>query len=165
MSNIYLIGMPGCGKSTIGRIISKEINMDFMDLDEFIVDQAGKSIAELFEVGESCFRDCETSCLKKISESDNMIIATGGGIVERHENHSIMQESGTVIFIHTTPEQIMKNSSLAGRPLLAGNKNRIFELFDRRFEKYKSAAHYIVDNMGSIDDTVENIIKIINPEL
>ncbi|MBQ6998385.1 MAG: shikimate kinase [Clostridia bacterium] len=161
MKNIYLIGMPGCGKSTIGKIISTEINRNFIDLDEYIVNQTGKSIAELFEVEENYFRACETVCLKKISDMDNMIVATGGGIIETPGNDEIMRSSGTVIFIHTTPEKIMENSSLHGRPLLAENKNRIFELFERRYEKYKSAADYIVDNMGDIKDAL-NKIKDLN---
>lgn len=161
MKNIYLIGMPGCGKSTIGKSISKEINREFIDLDEYIVEQTGKSIAELFEVGESHFRTCETECLKKVSDMDNMIVATGGGIIETSGNDEIMRNSGTVIFIHTTLEKIMENSTLDERPLLAENKNRIFELFERRYEKYKSAADYIVDNMGDIKDTL-NKIKDLN---
>ncbi len=165
MNNVYLIGMPGCGKSTIGKIISKEINTRFIDLDAFIVEQTGKSIEELFEVGESYFRDCETACIEKVSMMDNLIVATGGGIIERPGNADIMRNSGTVVFIHTTPEKIMENSSLGGRPLLAGNKNRIFELFDRRFGKYKAAAHMTVDNMGCIEETVKNIIEKIKPEL
>lgn len=166
MSNIYLIGMPGCGKSTIGKIISGEINMQFIDLDEYIVEQTGKSISELFEVGESYFRDCETECLMKASEcADNVIIATGGGIVERNVNSDIMKSNGKVVFIHTPPEQILANSALDGRPLLADNKNRIFELFERRYGKYQEFADYTVDNTGSIEETVADIIRIIKPEL
>ena len=160
MKNIYLIGLPGCGKSTIGKIISPEIKTDFIDLDEYIVTASGKSIAELFEVGEDHFRKWETRCLCEVSALSNTVIATGGGIVERCENIPIMKESGKVVFIHTTPEKIMENSTLDGRPLLAKDKNRIFALFERRYEKYKSAADYIVDNMSTIEETVKNIIKI-----
>ncbi len=159
MSIIYLIGMPGCGKSTIGSIISGEINIKLIDLDEYIEEFTGKTIPALFKAGESHFRDMETQCLKLVSCMDNIIVATGGGIVERNENIAIMKNSGKVIFINTTPEQIMKNSSLDGRPLLAENKNRIFDLYDRRYEKYKNAADVIADNMGSIDDTVKYILK------
>lgn len=157
MNNIYLIGMPGCGKSTIGEIISKEINREFIDLDEYIIEYSGKSIEELFSDGEPHFRSVETECLKLVSDMNNLIVATGGGIIETSGNDEIMKNSGTVIFIHTTPEKIMENSSLDGRPLLAENKNRIFELFDRRYEKYKSSADYIVDNMGDIKDTISKI--------
>ncbi len=157
MNNIYLIGMPGCGKSTIGKIISKEINREFIDLDEYIIRCSGKSIEELFSVGEAHFRSVETECLKMVSDMDNLIVATGGGIIETAGNDEIMRNSGIVIFIHTTPEKIMENSSLDGRPLLAKNKNKVFELFDRRYEKYKSAAEYIVENMGDIKDTISKI--------
>lgn len=157
MNNIYLIGMPGCGKSTIGKIISKEINREFVDLDEYIIESSGKSIEELFSAGETHFRSVETECLKLVSNMNNLIVATGGGIIETSGNSQIMRNSGIVIFIHTTPEKIMENSSLDGRPLLAENKNRIFELFERRYEKYKSSADYIVDNMGDIKDTISKI--------
>ncbi len=161
MRNIYLIGMPGCGKSTIGKVISKEINREFLDLDEYIVEQSEKSIDDLFSVGESHFREAETQCLKQVGDMDNLIVATGGGIIETSGNDEIMKKSGTVIFIHTAPNKIIENSPLDGRPLLAENKNRIFELFEKRYGKYKSAADYIVDNMGDIEDTIKNILDII----
>lgn len=160
MKNIYLIGLPGCGKSTIGKIISSEMNMAFVDLDEYIVTASGKSISELFEVGEDFFREWETKCLREVLALSDTVVATGGGIVERDENTAVMKESGKVVYIHVTPERIMENSTLDGRPLLAKDKNRIFTLFERRFEKYKSAADYIVDNMSTIEETVKNIIKI-----
>ena len=164
MSNIYLIGMPGCGKSTIGRIISGEINMNFVDLDEFITEDTGKTIAELFQNGEPYFRSIETECLKKISSMENLVVATGGGIVVTDGNADIMKKTGKVIFIHTLPEKIISNSPLDGRPLLAENKNKIFDLFKKRYNLYIDAADTVVDNTGSIDDAVEKIMNELKSE-
>lgn len=164
MKNIYLIGMPGCGKSTIGKIISGEINCDFIDLDAFITEDTGKAIDELFKMGESHFRSVETACLKKVSTRENLVVATGGGIIVTDGNADIMKKSGRVIFIDTPPDQIIKNSDLDGRPLLADNKDRIYELFEKRYALYLDAADVVVKNVGSIDEAVEKIIyEIKNP--
>lgn len=160
MKNIYLIGMPGCGKSTIGRIISSEIKKLFIDLDLFIVEKTGKSIDELFEKGESTFRKAEAESLKEVSGQCGVIVATGGGIVTVGENIDVMKKSGRVIFINTPVERIIKNSSLDGRPLLK-DKSKIFELYEKRRNLYLQAADAVIDNLGSAKEAAENILKII----
>ena len=163
MKNIYLIGMPGCGKSTIGKIISGEINMDFVDLDDYIEKKASKTIPELFEIGEKHFREAESDALLKVSRMQNTIVATGGGIIVNEKNTEIMKNTGKVIYINTSPEKILKNSSLDGRPLLK-DKNKIFDLYERRCKLYNSSADYIVENENSIDECVQKIIAIIKTE-
>lgn len=160
MKNIYLIGMPGCGKSTIGKIISSKIGAGFIDLDLFIVKKSGKSIDELFSQGEEFFRKVETACLREVSKLDGAIIATGGGIVTVAENISVMRDSGKIIFINTPVEQILKNSALGGRPLLK-NKNDIFSLYEKRKDLYVNSADISVDNEGSINDAVKKIISFL----
>lgn len=158
MKNIYLIGMPGCGKSTIGRIISSKIKKQFIDLDLFIAERTEKSIDELFEKGESFFRKAETHCLKEASTMCAAIIATGGGIVTADENIDVMKNSGVVVYINTPVERIIKNSSLDGRPLLK-DKNKIFELYEKRRDLYLRAADITVDNIGNAKEAAEKIIS------
>lgn len=160
MKNIYLIGMPGCGKSTVGRQICRNLNLEFKDLDEFICQRENKSIDALFENGEAFFRDAETAALKAASALSNTLIATGGGIVCRDENEEIMKKSGTVIFINTDVNDILKNSALDGRPLLK-NKDAIYDLYNARIEKYRRFADFTVDNNSSFEDVCENSEKII----
>ena len=158
MNNIYLIGMPGCGKSTIGEIISKEINREFIDLDEYIIEYSGKSIEELFSDGEPHFRSVETECLKLVSNMNNLIVATGGGIIETSDNDQIMRNSGIVIFIHTTPEKIMENSFQI-------HLKKLFNLYGLSNVFYKlnqMDIHYLMDALISSCIHIINMILIMD---
>ena len=163
MKNIYLIGMPGCGKSTIGKVISREINMDFVDLDDYIEKMTSKTIPELFEMGEKHFREAESNALLKVSRMQNTIVSTGGGIIVTDKNAEVMKNTGIVIFINTSPDKILGNSALEGRPLLK-DKNKIFDLYEKRYNLYTLEAQYVVDNEGSINECVQKILDIIKTE-
>ena len=158
MSNIYLIGMPGCGKSTIGKRISAELNMGFVDLDEYITQRSNESIPDMFEKGEKYFRSKEHECLLNVCDLKNTVIATGGGIVETPENEDVMKKSGTVVFIDTPSERILSNSSLKGRPLLADNKNKIFDIYKRRYNLYKKFSSIEIINDSDIDTAISKIM-------
>lgn len=164
MKNIYLIGMPGCGKSTIGKSVSSSLDIKFIDLDEYIVSFTGRTIADMFEEGEGVFRKAETDSLKQVSKMENLVVATGGGVIVTPENIEIMQKSGKVIFIDCDVETILKNSTLDGRPLLK-DKTRIYDLYNNRIELYKKAAMHTVDNNGAFDDVLKNTIEIIKAEM
>lgn len=159
MNNIYLIGMPGCGKSTIARIISKHLNKEYIDADVYLEKKYNESIPDIFAVrGESDFRHKETSVLEELSKKDDIIISTGGGVVVTYKNKDIMKKTGVVVFIDCQPEVILSNSSLSGRPLLK-DKTRIFELYKERIDLYKDFSDIIIDNNGKIEDTVSQIIN------
>ena len=163
MKNIYLIGMPGCGKSTIGKSVSSSLDIKFIDLDEYIVSFSGRTIADMFEEGESIFRKAETDSLKEVAKKENLIVATGGGVVVTPENIDIMQKSGTVIFIDCEAETILKNCSLEGRPLLR-DKNKIYDLYNNRIALYRKAAMHTVQNDGSFDEAVKKTEEMIKAE-
>ena len=160
MKNVYLIGMPGCGKSTMGRHLSTKLKRNFIDLDDYIESESNKSIEEIFEDGEDAFRAIETSCLKKVSEMSNLIVATGGGIVTVPGNDGIMKSSGITVFIDADADFILKNCPLDGRPLLK-NKEKIYRLYEQRIELYRSCAMYTVKNDGFFCDACDAIEKII----
>ncbi len=164
MNNFYLVGMPGCGKSTIGKTVSRELNISFVDLDVYIEEKSGKSIDELFKIGEEYFRKVETDCLKDIANADKMLVATGGGIVIKDENIDVMRKSGTVIFIDVSCQNILDKCSLDGRPLLR-DKNKIFELYDSRIEHYRKSADYTVDNGGLLSTACGKISDLIKQKL
>ncbi len=161
MNNVYLIGMPGCGKSTIGKIVSEKLGMPFLDLDAYIVKSTGETIDEMFKKGESYFRKKETECLLNVSSLKNTVVATGGGVVEMEANLSILKNSGCVVFVDTPPDNIIANSSLEGRPLLADNKNRIFDLYKRRYSLYEKFSDFTVKNCGGIEAAVSGVIKLL----
>lgn len=160
MDKFYLIGMPGCGKSTIGKAVAKDLKTDFVDLDVYIEQKTQKSIDTLFENGEEYFRKIETECLIEISQRSNCIVATGGGIVTKSENSDIMKSSGKVIFIDASPQSILDKCPLEGRPLLK-DKNKIYDLYGKRISLYRKAADVIVENDGFLSEICAKVTQII----
>lgn len=156
--DIILIGMPGCGKSSIGKKIAKMMHRPFLDLDEAIVRKAGKSIPEIFsEDGEAVFRAMETDCFRE-SIGAGSILATGGGIVTRRENLDIAHK-GTVVFLDRPIEAIMNDVDTSRRPLLADGKEKLLALYQERYSLYKEWADLSVVNDGEMDEITRNLIK------
>ena len=161
MRKIVIIGMPGCGKTTIGKLLSQRLNMNFVDMDEDIVKTEGKSIKELFENGENCFREAETRCSLKLSEMDSTVVATGGGTIKRKENIDCFNENSIIIFINRPVENILKDIDCGTRPLLAEGKKRLYTLYEERIDLYKKYCHIEIDNSGTIENTLDKIIDAI----
>ncbi len=160
MKNFIIIGMPGSGKTSIGRLAAKEIGLDFIDLDKIIVEQHG-NISDIFEKeGEDAFRDYETDILKASVLIQGKMISAGGGIIERKENIDILKKN-TVIFIDREPDDILKTLDSDSRPLLKGKREHIFELYERRYGKYLEAMDYHVLNKGTSADCINTIVQII----
>lgn len=117
MKNIYLIGMMGAGKTSIGKIAAKKAHCRFIDTDAFIEEQAGMTVAEIFErEGEGSFRQRETEALRSLGKKRNCVISTGGGIVTRKENIALMRESGTVIWLKRDLNAVLQNPGFGGGP-------------------------------------------------
>ncbi len=135
MSNNYiLIGMPGCGKSTVGGIAAEKTGLGFIDIDIEIEKKHG-GIPKIFIVkGESWFRKREREELAFACKGENAIISTGGGIVENPENKKTMR-GNVVIFIDREPEEIRKSLDDSGRPLMKNNPGALDRLYKRRYEK------------------------------
>lgn len=156
---IYLIGMPGCGKSTIGKVLANQLNTTYIDLDAFIERNALMFIDDLFEsYGEVTFRRLETEALASITE-ENAVIACGGGIVKNDENQTHMQ--GLVIFLDASIETLEARiaSSMTIRPLL---KTMSLEtLFKERYKKYLKFADVILDANAAQDVLITQIIQAI----
>ncbi|MBR5614663.1 MAG: shikimate kinase [Clostridia bacterium] len=159
MKNIVLIGMPGCGKSTVGRYLAKALGVDFVDCDSVIEQTEGTEISKIFnEHGEEYFRKLETQALKKLSAAKNSVIATGGGCVERRENFEILKDCGTVIFINRPLEDILGDIDTSKRPLLADGKNRLYRLYERRLPLYLEACDIEIKNILPPQKLAEKII-------
>ena len=160
-TNVVLIGMPGCGKSTIGEIIAKDLNYDFCDMDVYIEEIACKKIPELFLEGESVFRDWETKACRELSQKDNLIIASGGGVVKKDINIEILKEKCIIVFIDRPTEEIIKDINVSTRPLLKDGAEKVYDLYKERYELYKEAADAIVVNKGLIEEVIESCEKAI----
>lgn len=162
--NIFLIGFMGSGKSTVASCFGKKYAMDIVEMDEAIAEKEGRSIPQIFaEEGEEYFRNLETEFLKELKKCTNQIVSCGGGVVLRKENISVMKESGTIVLLTASPEEILnrvKNDE--GRPLLKGRKNvkAIEELLEERRAKYEMAADFVVKTDGKPADKIcEEIMK------
>ena len=146
MSHIFLYGPPGTGKSTIGKILARQFNLPFVDLDRVIETKAGTPISRIMEgQGENAFRDMETAELKEVvdhtSSMTSQVIALGGGALLREENRRMAESTGVVVLLMATLETLLKrlNTSFDKRPLLKGNlRERLSSLFEQRQEHYNS---------------------------
>ncbi|MEL7648959.1 MAG: shikimate kinase [Sedimentibacter sp.] len=159
MKNIVLIGMPGSGKSTIGKLLSQNLDMNFIDMDEYIERSEQKSIKELFAQGEYCFRDAETRCAKKLSSVKSHVLAAGGGIVIRKENIDFLKKNSVIIFLNRPVEKIIQDIDCGTRPLLANGAKRLYDLYNERIFLYKSYCDIEILNTTTIQDTVKKVIR------
>lgn len=137
--NIVLIGMPGCGKTTLSLELRKMLGYKAIDSDRYIKKTSGMTVDELFEIGEDFFRIEETKALVDImSKYDRTVIATGGGVVERACNKEVLKQNGFVIFINRDLNEIRKVLTSKNRPLLRNNKDKVLNsLYERRIDKYR----------------------------
>ena len=155
MENLILIGMPGCGKSTIGKILALKLGKQFVDADAAIEQRAGMSIPEIFaKYGEEEFRKLETSVLEELGQKSCLVIATGGGCVTKQVNYPLLHQNGTIFWIQRPISQL----ATGGRPLSKAGK--LEEMFQSRKPLYESFADYTVFNDSAPENTVTQILNI-----
>lgn len=153
MQNIVLIGMPGCGKSTVGALLAEKTGRKLADADEEIIRLAGKSIPDIFaQDGEEVFRAWETKALENLGKQSGLIIATGGGCVTRARNYPLLQQNGRIFWLRRSLDVLPTD----GRPLSQSNK--LADLYAVRKPLYEAFADCAIDNDEKIEDTVDTII-------
>lgn len=158
MKNIILIGMPGCGKTTIGKELAKITNKKFIDTDEEIQKKLGKSIPEIFQQGENYFRKVETQVTEEVSKVQSSVIATGGGIIKNKYNIDMLKENGIIVFIDRPIKNIIHDMDMSNRPLV-NVKEKIVKLYEERYCLYKKYADVYVCNNSVIENIIKEIIK------
>ena len=137
--NIVLTGMPGCGKTTIGKALAKELNKEFIDIDDEIVKETGKPITEIFaEGGEELFRNIETQVIKRFSALQNFVISTGGGAILKEINIDSLKENGRIFYIDRPLEFLVTTDD---RPL-SGNREMLKKRFEERKDIYEATADF-----------------------
>jgi shikimate kinase len=160
-NKIVIIGMPGSGKTTIGRMLAKELNIKFIDMDEYIVNKTGKTTVQLFENGEEYFRDIESETCKELAEYDSILISTGGGVIKRKKNVDVLSEEGLIIFLDRPVDNILGDVDVSFRPLLKDGKEKLLKLYDERYTLYNEYAEEIVKNDSDIRVVIDKIKEII----
>ncbi|MEN9372542.1 MAG: hypothetical protein RIR79_94 [Pseudomonadota bacterium] len=159
---IALIGLPGCGKSTVGRQLARRLQVPFLDSDSVIETRLGYSIKEAFERdGEAHFRDLEESVLDELSQIAEAVISTGGGAILRAATRQRLRERGTVVYLNAHPDKIFRRlQNDTTRPLLqvANPIGRLRELYAARNPLYREAAHFIIDTGRPSVNTLINTI-------
>ena len=164
MKNIVLIGMPACGKSTIGYWLSKKIGYPLLDTDKYLEEKENRIISDIFSnEGEEYFRNLETKYLKELPEKEGLIISTGGGAVKKKENIDILKKNGIVIFLNREINDISKENH-KHRPLLQ-DINNIQKLYDERIDLYKKYSDIIIKNNDDMSIIVDRIITALKGKL
>lgn len=153
--NIVLIGMPSAGKTTIGKMLEDRMQKEFIDLDDIIIEKAGKSIPEIFEEsGEAGFRAIETEAAIEVSKLNNKIIATGGGTIKHKVNMDYLRQNGITIFIDRDVDKLI--SSDPNRPL-SKSTDALEKMHAERLPLYQKYAAYVAVNNSDIESTVTEI--------
>ena len=152
--NIVLIGMPGCGKTTVGKVLAEKLGKTFVDADEELVKLAGKSIPEIFaEDGEEVFRAWETRTLTELGKKSGLILSTGGGCVTRGHNYPLLHQNGTIFWLKRDLDKLPTD----GRPLSQAGK--LAAMYEIRRPLYAAFADTVIDNDGALEDTLAQIME------
>ena len=154
--NLVLIGMPGSGKSAVGKILTKTTGKPLADTDQLIVEKAGKSIPEIFrEDGEPAFRDLESEIIRELSLQGGQVISTGGGAVLRPENVTLLRQNGRLFWLDRAPDSLVPTDD---RPL-ADTAAKMKQLYQEREPVYRASADMIIPVFGTPEDTASLILQ------
>jgi shikimate kinase len=165
-NNIYLVGMPGAGKTTVGRQLARRMQRSFIDADHEIEARTGVRIPLIFDIeGEKGFRDRESKVIAELASESNLIVATGGGAVLRPENRAALRQGGTVVYLYVAPRLLFERTRLdPNRPLLqvADPMQKLEELFAVRDPLYREVADIVINSMGG---SINHLVKHVEREL
>jgi len=159
---IVLVGLPGSGKTTVGKQLARRLKLPFVDSDHVIEERLGCSIREFFErEGEDRFRDVEQEVIDELSRGQACVLSTGGGAVLRSANRQHLHDRGKVVYLRSTPEDVYRRVRHdRNRPLLlvADPLQRLRDLYDARDPLYRETAHFVIDTGRPSVATLVNMI-------
>ena len=165
--NLFLIGMMGSWKSTVGRKLSEVLNLEFIDTDDAIEEVTEMKISDIFrEFGEEKFREMETAFFIEKAKQSGQVFSTGGGIVLKAVNRKVLQENGTTYLLDASPATLAKRiHNTSKRPLLTESDNleaKLQKIWDERRDYYRESAHHIIttDELQP-GEVIEEIMKIL----
>lgn len=165
--NIYLLGYRGSGKTALGRAVAVKLKRSFLDTDDMIVEREGMRIPDIFEqYGEDYFRDCESRAIEGVAKKDNLVVATGGGIIMREKNREMISKSGFCIYLNADVDTIYKRiNGDSNRPALTdkSEKEEIKTLLEKRCPLYTELAEFEIDTSKmNFTKSLDAILKKIN---
>lgn len=161
MKNIVLIGMMGCGKTTIAKLLSKKLGRVYLDMDEYLVNKYHQSIDDMFKIGEDYFRKNETDVCLSVSKLEGYIISTGGGVVLNPKNIEYLKENGIIVFIDRPVEKIAEDVDISSRPLLKDGTDKLYQLHQQRYQLYLNACDIHLINDQSAQNAVDRLIELL----
>ena len=155
--NILLIGMPGCGKSTVGKLLAQKLGRSFYDADDELVKSVGKSIPDIFaNEGEAGFRSYETEILQRLTKESGCVISAGGGAVTVNANLDLMRQNSVILWLKRELELLPTD----GRPLSQANK--LSAMYEKRRPLYEAASDCIISNEDTVEQCVNDIIHALH---
>jgi shikimate kinase len=161
---IVLVGLPGSGKSTVGRQLARRLKLSFLDSDHVIEERLGCSIRDYFErEGESSFRDVEESAIDELTGQTGGVLSTGGGSVLRPANRQRLHDRGHVVYLRSSPEELFRRLRHdVSRPLLqvADPLGRLRDLYTHRDPLYRETAHFVIETGRPSVSTLVNMITM-----
>ena len=161
--HIFLIGMQGCGKSSLGKRVARETGLSFMDTDAMVAASVGGTVNDFFaQYGEDTFRKAETGALALLTRARPMMISTGGGTVMNPVNRHIMRCWGTIVLIDRPLEEILTDIKLARRPTLRdGGLSEVERVYNERIQVYRDLADIVVRNDQGYHMAVYTLTRLI----
>jgi shikimate kinase len=164
--NIYLVGLMGAGKTSVGRVLARRFNKSFFDSDHEIESRTGVRVSVIFEVeGEAGFRRREAEALRELTRRSDIVLATGGGAVLDPSTRQLLHSTGTVIYLRADPNELwLRTRHDRNRPLLRGENplGRLMQLRDARDHLYRETAHLVVDTGAQ---SIRSLVARIEREL
>ena len=156
MENIIFIGMPGCGKTTVGTALAEKLGRRFVDADAELVEHAGRSIPDIFASdGEAGFRKLETEVLSSLGKQSGLVIATGGGCVTKNRNYPLLHQNGTIFWLHRDLAKLPTD----GRPL--SQINKLTDMYRIRKPLYEAFSDFQIDNNAAPDAAISQILEVL----
>ena len=162
MKNIVLIGMPGSGKTTFGRALSRELNRPFVDADDYLEEREGRTISSFFAESEKAFRDAEERTIRELADRQGIVISTGGGVVKRTANVENLRRNGRILLIDRPVDDIVNDVEVETRPLLKDGPQKVFDLYRERRKAYRNSADIIIDNRGNPEEVLRQMLDAIH---
>lgn len=156
---IFLIGMPGSGKSTLGKALAKALGWTFEDMDQWVEQLSGSTIPDLFEEGEATFRDWESQACRALAQGRKTVVACGGGVVLRQENVQVMAAHGRILWIDRPLEAIRRDIDSSTRPLLKKDPEALARLDQERRTLYQEAAALHIINEGTLGGVLAELLE------